>query len=88
MANRLGGGCKVQLIFEHFGPSKVEIRCWIVFDSEAHNPHNCYCLGINQLFLMDILIFKIKLENMAFTMDYLFCDFIDSLWNSTFIFII
>lgn len=65
MANRLVGGCKSELILEHIWGIQVEICGWIVFESEAHNPRNCYYLGINQLFLMDMLIFKIKLENMA-----------------------
>lgn len=56
---RLGGGYTDGLRFGRPWAVWMEICCWIEFESEAHNSHNCYYLGMNptKLFLMDMLIF-------------------------------
>lgn len=64
VVSRLGVGCKGELTFGYIWAIWEEICSWIVFESEAHNPHNCYHLGINfsKLFLIDVLIFYIRLK--------------------------
>lgn len=67
MVSRLGVGYKGELTFEYIWAIRVEICSWIVFESEVHNPHNCYYLGINfaKLFLIDVLTFYIRLGKKA-----------------------
>ena len=62
-----GVGCKGKLSFEQIRAIQVRGVCSRIFESGALGLHHYYYFGVSpsRLFLMDMLIFLIKLQKMV-----------------------